>query len=647
METKKNGSNEMELEIRPEVDEDTMELEIRPEVDEDTMELEIRPEVDEDPMQIIIQNVGKRIEIIKADVDDILTPRLRMTLTDNVNTCMFILLDIRSEYTTGTTRERLERITRILDDTERHVLRYKNTERFVDMYLWIIHGLTTTYSDVLVQTQVNSIFDDVIAYANNGRSLAVEDYFTTERNPACYLKGVLQDGVYQGNKCLRDTTTPSSLQSKVNLYLVPATFFTLNLLEDEKFMVRQYLGLRRIRLRIANDDSNEEFYAIKETEILINYADLLNVIKPLHNYTIQDLIAHTLPMVKREQNVRRVLGLFSCRADEREYRNEQIGYLTTKQRIEGANRPSIVRIPSHIGTFRDYPTIPINVIPRSNYYMPLCIKLPQKITHCKKRWSALGGIVTRGCGINVLSYWNVIEKNRARALITGMDRRGTSMQKMLDIVYKQKMDIAELTDVPELSGDIRDTMIYRYENIYQVIAELFLTMSLLVGDVNNTFTIIKLYETFYNPNNQSELNQVGHTISLAIVYGNKMIVDPQQEIFDDIQGNDLAQLTNVIQTTIMHRYPTMRWSCLDVIMTSFDSFMGKTQTEQDNHPMSQRMSRRITGLRVPHQPSYIKFGGRLTRKRKTTKKRKPTKKRKTTRKKKVLGYYPCVKRYYL
>lgn len=592
METKENNSDEMDLEIRSE--------------DQDQSQTGLDLSIGSKDKQL--QDIGTRIGVLKAEIDKILPRKLRVKLRVDISECRNMLIQSSHEYSTGTLQHRLDRLTPILNDTEQAIIRYKNTEREVDLYFWMIHGGTTTDKDVLVQTPVPIIYSNVVAYARNGEILNLSEYIDmVENNPEFLLNGLARNG---GNQALRaDSETPASLKHSSNLYLVPASFYMIKPPETESDILKSYVGLRRIRIQIMNDNYTE-YHGIVDNKIIIDYRELLTLLTPNKNHTIQDLISITKSRIeKTEKTVAKVLGVYSCRETILQY----------------TSRQSHIQIPRQIGVYK-YPTVSINYTPRSSYYMPLCIKLPNQLPDgCPSgNWSALGRIVDRGCGINVLSYWGVLEENHARALITGLDRRGTSMQKMLDIVYHTKS-----TD--ELSGINNDTIICRYyNNIYQVITEVFLTMSLLAGEHTNLFTIIKLYDSFFNIRKAGELNQIGHTISLAIVKGKFLIVDPQQQVFHDLgketELRDL-DLMHIIATTITSRYPGNRWSCLDVVMTSFDSYLEKTPA----HPMSRRM----TGLDPRlHGESFTKFGGRLTRKRKTTNKRKGkiTGRKKTTNK---------------
>ena len=285
METKeRDSSDNRDLgEDQQVVGEESKALELPSEYEDDRRQLTVKATLDK---TIMLQNLAKRIGAVKADVDNILNHRLRNGMTVDVTRCMDILLDSSNPLIR---QNRMWEINGILNQLETRVIEYKKKERLVDVYIWIIHGNTTTHTNVLVETPVDNIFQDVVAYANNATTITNRDYDEIERNPEGFLKGVMRNGARLGNRCHRGSMTPASIRDKVSLYFVPATFFSINPPHLEKAGLKPYLGLRRVRLRISNDDPNEEIYTLEETEMLINYTDLLNIIQPGQRYTIQTI----------------------------------------------------------------------------------------------------------------------------------------------------------------------------------------------------------------------------------------------------------------------------------------------------------------------------------------------------------------------
>ena len=179
-----------------------------------------------------------------------------------------------------------------------------------------------------------------------------------------------------------------------------------------------------------------------------------------------------------------------------------------------------------------------------------------------KEWKALGTIMTQGCAINVLSFYDILPENEARQRVSCLPITGTSIFKLLDYLY------IALEKVYEMSY-FKTFMIVRYA-LQPGIKMLFKMMSeyLFVNGV----VIFKLYDSKMQ-NETTKYSHMGHTISIYINYNEKeaFLIDPQISLNTPVINEE------GLLKTINDTYPSKQY--IDIIFFENETYVDKTINE--------------------------------------------------------------------
>jgi len=180
----------------------------------------------------------------------------------------------------------------------------------------------------------------------------------------------------------------------------------------------------------------------------------------------------------------------------------------------------------------------------------------------QKEWSALGTIMTQGCAINVLSFYDIIPENEGRQRVSCLPISGTSIFKLLDYIY---IALEKRFDV---SNRVKSFMIVRYALRPGI--KMFITM--LNDFALDGVVIFKLYDSKMQKET-TKYSHMGHTISVYVKLRNKKVVDlflidPQTNLNARIpsngkSGTDPDRFAEGLLQIINKKYPSKKY--IDII----------------------------------------------------------------------------------
>ena len=282
---------------------------------------------------------------------------------------------------------------------------------------------------------------------------------------------------------------------------------------NETSSVNKYLGLYHLIIEL-NDLGTKSCTMLKNNKILSNeeainynngfpFGQIKNgVTEP---FTYSDIFSVTYKYCK-EQNIdprKSVMGIFSC-GDTTEYQKGQ-NYRLTELLLPKAS----VQIPkANI----------LNSALGKNWGLLALTK------YNFENWNPLAKQKSKGCGLNVLSYYNIIDTNDARNQTVCLPTTGTSIFKIIDI-YDYYMK--SVTNIPQKYIVTRRTL---KDGISDIIN--FLRVLENDNNINENYGLLfKMYESYYQPKTIN-YNHVGHTISIGIQHENinqgiMYLLDPQ------------------------------------------------------------------------------------------------------------------------
>jgi len=172
------------------------------------------------------------------------------------------------------------------------------------------------------------------------------------------------------------------------------------------------------------------------------------------------------------------------------------------------------------------------------------------VDHLKtKDLQLIPGITYQGCGLNVLSYYNIIPENKAREKMACLDITGTSIFEILDYMNHHFIK----------KGVLNNTYIILRLPLAIGIQQLCMFMEAFNTSYNYAI-IVKLYETMLQ-NGTTNDSHVGHTVSFAKVSGESYFIDPQVGFIQKFNASsDSTQITEYLSKTYSKHF-------IDIIYT--------------------------------------------------------------------------------
>jgi hypothetical protein len=234
-----------------------------------------------------------------------------------------------------------------------------------------------------------------------------------------------------------------------------------------------------------------------------------------------------------------------------------------------------------------------------------------------KPWNALANIKTQGCGLNVLSYYDILDQTLAREETTCLTIKGTSIFRIIDYINDY---------------NLLDPSKYLDDKYFVLRMEMKTGLELIIIHFINQFKtqnyaiIFKVYqENFFN----NEFSEVGHSVSIACNQGNIIYIDPQGEQNAILQGSPEA-MVNQLYTYFSQK---TKFRYMDVIFTYYDNKekFGTGIPTFDKKSIMDEIDKKIFYFRP--RPFNVTYGG--NNKKKTTGNKKKKRKINKTRKNKT------------
>ena len=389
------------------------------------------------------------------------------------------------------------------------------TQPKISMYFWLSHGETVSgeHNFYPVETKFNSL----VMYSRPFQSISTEYLVDIERKICRLILG----------SCpfipIVDKVT-----NKKQVFLPPLRFVSITEKVNEKGVVESEHPeiIKHTGLYYFEIEKTGSICKVVYHERLLQHEDIINMYGS-GNYITYSTIFKLVTDDCKKRGVDPndvVLGIYSCQVasakyvdkyDQKNVRN------LLPQRIDTSLKPaSFYNTPLPTGYYASLAFIPFK------QFNP---------------WEeALGTIKTQGCGLNVLSYYDIIPENRAREETMCLSMKGTSIFRIVDYIETYLKE--------DISYDGSAYAIYRYP-LQLGLTQIASFMSLYSPPDGGYAIICKMYDTDYQKGT-NVFSQLGHTISFAKKNDGKIyLIDPQQSVFEEITGMDITTLTAIIQRT--------------------------------------------------------------------------------------------------
>jgi hypothetical protein len=416
---------------------------------------------------------------------------------------------------------------------------------FIDLFFWISHGANITQENNYYLIQNPFKF---INFYSKPYQLTSTNEVDAYVNNLCLLLLGSQPVIPIPTSFLAEkykSMGPSSF--------VPPLVFSIST-QDSTTLVYDYAGLYYVKIAVAQETTSGETQCISiqnGVEKLLGFDELFKMGTKKQEFSHEisffsySTIFKTVKeacLVKNIKPENAVLSIFSCQARERKITGTKDLYF----KINKENHESATILNEHD-------------IKNKNYQIsPTIIGFK---TLKGNNWETLANLKTQGCGLNVLSYYNIIEEHYAREKTSCLSLFGTSIHTIVDYVYNylknNNMWIHHgfvILRTPLKEG--LEGLQYFMNNITET----------------NITVIFKMYNKFYHEktvdgNIKYILQHPGHTISIARVKNNNIthfiLIDPQNKIF---------QKTTDFFETIKVVYGESVFNFMDIINTVSNNF---------------------------------------------------------------------------
>jgi len=393
--------------------------------------------------------------------------------------------------------------------------------------------------------------------------------------------------------CPHIPITDKKTKKKI-VYLPPLIF---GVFPDDANDIKYYSGLYYFTL-IKTDKENCK---ILKSEKILDHNKLLQFGNITYSLIFKFVLENCYKKNLDPNHV--MLGIYSCQSKydkyTQEYNQSDINNFIPKYSDISLEPADIL---SNMNQFAD------------NGYSSLCIIRYKNL----KPWNALANIKTQGCGLNVLSYYDILDQTLAREETTCLTIKGTSIFKIIDYINDY---------------NLLDPSKYLDDKYFVLRMEIKTGLHLIIINFMNQFKtqnyaiIFKVYkENFFN----KEFSEVGHSVSIAYNQGNIIYIDPQGELNAILQGTP-EEMVNQLYSEFLNK---TQFRYMDVIFTYYDNKekFGPGIPTFDKKSIMEQINKKIFYFRP--RPFNVNYGGNNKKKtRVNKKKRKINKTRKNKTKK--------------
>lgn len=402
--------------------------------------------------------------------------------------------------------------------------------KIVNFFLCVCHGTNVSDDSAYYYIPFETKFNYLVMYSHPTLDESLQTFEDLFANPCSLITGSCP---------FLPITKPNG---KKEVYL-PPLLFAVSEYDDPELM--KAMGVYHLQIK-KNDFQNCEIVTgehIHDVHSLIGmfgsqqFFTYSSIFKLVESYCKE----HNLPLDEIS------LGILSCQSQLAKYLNKN-----TKK--------------DDITTF-----VPKLLIDNtSKYRLESSISSPHKFQmlfypydgNVQKEWSALGTIMTQGCAINVLSFYDIIPENEGRQRVSCLPISGTSIFKLLDYIYialEKRFDVSI----------VKSFMIVRYALRPGI--KMFITM-LNDFDVDGV-VIFKLYDSKMQKETK-KYSHMGHTISVYVKTEEKkkvvklFLIDPQTNLNARIPSNGKSgtnpdRFAEGLLAIINEKYPSKKY--IDII----------------------------------------------------------------------------------
>ena len=386
-----------------------------------------------------------------------------------------------------------------------------NENNVLNFYLWISHG--TNVSGNHNYYPVETKFRALTFYSRPFETIDAEPLKNLEQFIRMDADNPGVCGLISGS-CPHIPIINKQTNQKI-VYLPPLIF---GVAANDHPEVKRFSGLYRFSLI----KTNYENCKVVNQEQILNFNQLLELGRITYSLIFQKVLDDC-----KKKNIdpdRVMLGIYSCQSKASQY-IPQYNQGDINQFIPKIVDTSLLSAPilNNINEFADNASSSLSIINIKEL----------------KFWDALAGIKRQGCGLNVLSYYDIIPQTEAREQTTCLSIKGTSIFRIIDYIndyYIKGSD--DLTKIDEIKDE--------FNNKYFVLRSYIQDgLQLIIQFMNqykmsNYAIIFKIYQENTYKNAFSEM---GHTVSLAYINGMIKYIDPQGEEPKDLNPQGLDNYT--------------------------------------------------------------------------------------------------------
>ena len=353
----------------------------------------------------------------------------------------------------------------------------------INFFLWVSHGMNVSDDSAYYYFPYDYKFDYLVMYSKPLKIAYVQQLDDFNANPCDLITG----------SCPFLPITQES--GKKTIYLPPLLF---SVGEQDKEPLKKYMGLWHYRIIKTEFNSCQ---IVDGPAHVITYDDIYAK-HASNNFTYTSIFKMVKEYITRFNGINRaenhinvsdvLLGIYSCQVNTEEYVDQN---------------PVKNKISTMVPRIKDRK---ISIVFDTDFtdktYLPMYISYPYENIH---NWKALGGIVEQGCGLNILSYYDLMPVNEARQEMTCL-YKGTSIFKITQYIA----DSLNIQIVPPC-------LVIRYPLYNQGISVIF---GLIRNLPNDSAIIFKIYKDAIH---NDKISHIGHTFSVFRGRDRFYIIDPQ------------------------------------------------------------------------------------------------------------------------
>ena len=380
----------------------------------------------------------------------------------------------------------------------------------IEFLLWVSHGANVSDDSSYYYFPYDYKFDYLVMYSKPLKIATADELRDLIANPCDLVTG----------SCPFLPITQES--GKKNIYLPPLLF---GVKDPKTETLKEYMGLWHFT--INKTDLNN--CIITRSDRVITYDDIYKEYnlknKPKFTYSSIFKMVKDYCTSLGVDNVSDVLlGIYSCQVLNAKYLDQN---------------PVKNKISTFVPRIKDRKIIIVfDTDFTGKTYLPLYIPFQSVKMH---DWTALGGIVEQGCGLNILSYYDLMPVNEARQEMTCL-YKGTS-------IFKIVQYIADGLNQYETNP----FLIIRYPLYNHGIN---IILQLIHNLPNDSAIILKIYKDALHNDKPSH---IGHTFSIFRGDDHFYIIDPQLGV--DTSNMEQYEFTSPehLLELMQQVYPHKQW----------------------------------------------------------------------------------------